>query len=690
MLRFALLILSAPFQASDEVVSESVVTTTRSHETITRSAALVTVITAPELERTGERSLPRAIEAAAGGGVWVQETNLGGGSPIIRGLIGNQILIMVDGVRLNDAGTRLGPNQSLNNFETENVERVEIVRGPSSVLYGSDAIGGVILIWTKRAGTTGPDGAALELKGGVSTQVSSAVDGGTLTVDGILRTPEMGIYAAGTWWDFEDLETAEGTVPFTGYGGRGYFTSFEHTLGTNRDLRVTADVHKDLNVPRTDRLIAGFGQTNPSDEKFDFEVQDRRRFLAAFTDSNDYGWTERTQVRASYREYTERRERQGFGSNTYRFERDETQTVGLGTDFQKLAGEDHLLTYGLDAELDDIDSTRDDVNLTTLVKTPNDGAFAPDSRYVRSGVFVQDETSFGAFDATLGARYSYYEFSFDGFDGDPSEDGSFGALTFSGQVARQLSESTRLTSTLAQGYRAPSLEDLGTNSTFSGGTEFGNPDLDPEEALTADLALDYVHELWTAGASVFFTRIEDTIGRVLLDEGDPGTTGDETYLRENVGRVDLYGGEASLRHPLGDGGLFGAYSATLTKGRQYDDTLDPTDGVTDARRIPPLFGRAAAEYRPAAPILSADWMDLELLWADEQDELNKLDKTDPRIDPNGTPGWGVVNFDLGGGLPRGLTWNAGLHNIFDKDYRVHGSGFDGPGRAVVFGLDWHP
>src|SRR5687768_16664499 len=120
------LALQAPVE---DGFSESVVTAPRSHATVTTSDALVTVLTQEDLERTGQRSLPRALEAAAGGGVWVQETNLGGGAPVLRGLLGNQILLVVDGVRVNDSTTRLGPNQSLNNFDTAEVERVEIEIG---------------------------------------------------------------------------------------------------------------------------------------------------------------------------------------------------------------------------------------------------------------------------------------------------------------------------------------------------------------------------------------------------------------------------------------------------------------------------------------------------------------------------------------------------------------------------------
>ena len=116
----------------------------RTDRPVSATSAGTIVLSQEDLARTGERMLPRAIGKASG--LWVQETNLGGGAPILRGLIGNQVLILVDGVRLNDSTTRAGPNQSLNSIDPLSVERVEVVRGPSSVLYGSDALGGVILI----------------------------------------------------------------------------------------------------------------------------------------------------------------------------------------------------------------------------------------------------------------------------------------------------------------------------------------------------------------------------------------------------------------------------------------------------------------------------------------------------------------------------------------------------------------
>ena len=89
----------------------------------------------------------------------MQETNDGAGSPIIRGLVGNQILILIDGIRLNNGAYRLGPNQYLNTIDLNQIERIEVVRGAGSVLYGSDALGGVVNIITRTAGREAGTGA---------------------------------------------------------------------------------------------------------------------------------------------------------------------------------------------------------------------------------------------------------------------------------------------------------------------------------------------------------------------------------------------------------------------------------------------------------------------------------------------------------------------------------------------------
>lgn len=676
-------------------VAQTVVTAPRSQTHTVRSDAVVTVIEGEELERTGERSLPRALGKVAG--VWIQETNLGGGAPIVNGQIGNRVLIVVDGVRLNDSTTRNGPNQSLNGIDPETVDRIEVIRGPSSVLYGSDAVGGVLLIWTKNRapGSTGPL-AKLDVDG------STATRGGRVSITGAGADEKAGWIGVASYQSFDDLRSGAGEVDNTGYDGYATFGSLQVDLGPYRDVRIVARRTRDFDIPRTDRLNAGFGQTQPPNVEWDYALQDREGYLLSFTDNEPGALAERVQARLSLRRYREERVLRRTGSSVRRLEADQTTTLGLGVDWQGTFGEDHLLTWGFDFDVDDVDSRRRDLDLSNGQVATLDGAFAPDARYASTGVFLQDEIfSFSPWDVVLGVRYSYFDFGFDPFGqpGGGRVDGDFDALTTSVSMGREVFDGVRVTGTVAQGFRAPNLDDLANNGQFAGGVELGNPDLDPEESVTAQFTVDVVRDSWSGYAGVHFTSIDELIGRRLVDAGNPGTTGDETYRRDNVGRAKIVGADAGYRRRLGgdDSPWTLDTSATWTVGRQFDDTIDPNTGTAPFddvpfRRIPPLFGRVGLGWRPASTG-GIDWVELTWRFAFEQDDLHPEDVLDPRIDPNGTDGWSVVDVDLGGAL-RGVvgsggeasTWTLGLHNLFDEAYRVHASGYDAPGIALVFGL----
>ena len=140
-----------------ELLKVRAVTGARHDQRLVDSPRQIAVVTAEDIRRRNYRSTPDALADIAG--VFVQETNDGGGSPIIRGLVGNQILILVDGIRLNNSAYRLGPNQYLNTIDLNQIERIEVVRGAGSVLYGSDALGGVVNIITRAAGREDGTGA---------------------------------------------------------------------------------------------------------------------------------------------------------------------------------------------------------------------------------------------------------------------------------------------------------------------------------------------------------------------------------------------------------------------------------------------------------------------------------------------------------------------------------------------------
>jgi outer membrane receptor protein involved in Fe transport len=693
---FVLLALQGQEPTEDSQRTLVVAPRAEAHEE--QSPAVVTVISGDELRATGERSLPRALGRSSN--VWIQETNLGGGAPVVNGLLGNRVLIVVDGVRLNDSTTRSGPNQSLNGIDPSAVERVEIVRGPASLLYGSDAMGGAILIWTRRRAPLAVSADERSWRGALDLEYGSATRGGRTAATISQASENQGWLAVGAFQEYEDLRAGDGeTQDFTGYDGLGGFGSWEALVGDRRTLRFVARRTRDEDVPRTDKLTVGFGQTQPTNQLWDFEVQDRASTLLTYTDESGDGFADRMEARLSVRQYKEERRRQRTAAVTRTFERDETDTVGLSVDFQRAVGENQLLTWGLDVDHDTVDSLRVDTDTGTGVSTAVEGAFANDSRYVSSGVFVRDEIfAFEPWTITAGARYSYFDFSFDNFvaNGGGREDGQFGALTGALSAARPVSEHANVTVTLAQAFRAPNLDDLANNGNFAGGTEFANPNLDPEESLTAQLSVDTRHEAWGGYAGVFFTHIDELIGRSLLNAGAP-PPGDETYMRANVGYANLWGVDAGYDRRLGAEGSpwSGRTVATLVYGKQKGDNVDPNDPTEDEvpfQRVPPVHGLVALRWDEPKQRRWFDWGEVSLVWALDQNRLHPQDKSDPRIDPSGSEGWAVVDVDVGG--PLGCermgggvsTWTLGVHNLFDTNYRVHASGFDAPGLQLVLGL----
>jgi len=694
--------------------SQTIVTAPRSDAPATQSRADVTVVTAAQLARTGERSLPRAIERAAGIGVWLQETNVGGGAPILRGLIGEKVLIVIDGVRVNDATTRLGPNQSLNTIDPAIVERVEIVRGPASVLYGSDAIGGAILIWTKSRAPGSKDlrGNMNGVQVGVDGGYESATNGFKGSLGTSLSTSSDGFLVVGSYGQWNELDGGDGDlgslgtdeIDNTGYHANAVFGSWIHAFDEHRSLRFAARIHRDFDVPRTDRLNVGYGQTAPSSAEFRFALQENAGATLTYADTESNFLGDRMQTRLFLREYNETRVQRNTGSTQRRIEQDDVRGYGLGVDFEKALGKSQILTYGVDLDIDDVDSSRTNLNIGTGVSVPGQPTFAPNAHYQALGLFVRDEIlAFEPFDVTVGARYSRFDFSFNEFTSGPAGgnevDGDFDAVTGSLEVARPIGEGLRLIGRVAQGFRAPHLDDLARNATTFGGTEIANADLDPEESLTGEIAFDYTRDVWAGSMAVWYTEIDDAIGRRLTDIGVPATLGDETYLRDNTGEVELYGIELTVQRKLGD--VTADYSArvgvAVQQGRQFDDEVNPVTGEATyddvpARRMPPVHGFVSLLWEPLETQSFVHWGELRFTAADGQSRLNPDDESDPRIDPTGTPGWATVSLDIGGplgGKEAISSWNLGVHNILDRDYRVHGSGVDSPGVNVVVGLIWN-
>jgi hemoglobin/transferrin/lactoferrin receptor protein len=130
-----------------KLLNEVQITANRSKEIQFNSPNSIDIISNKQLKNSALRTTPESISGISG--LFLQKTNHGGGSAIIRGLMGNQTLILVDGIRLNNSTFRYGPNQYLNTIEPFSIERIEVLKGNGSVQYGTDAMGGTIHIITE-------------------------------------------------------------------------------------------------------------------------------------------------------------------------------------------------------------------------------------------------------------------------------------------------------------------------------------------------------------------------------------------------------------------------------------------------------------------------------------------------------------------------------------------------------------
>ncbi|MDA8260403.1 MAG: TonB-dependent receptor plug domain-containing protein, partial [Betaproteobacteria bacterium] len=264
-LSFALAALSGQACAADNApIPEMVVTAARVEREVFDTPQAVTVLDDLAVQQSNAGTTPDILSGAEG--VLIQKTNPGGGSPFIRGLTGKQVLIMVDGVRVNNAYYRFGPHQYLNTLDPNLIERIEVVRGPTSVLYGSDALGGVINVITrKRTDFSSARGAeGLAVLHGASADGSLA---GRLQVEGNFN--QLGYLGGISGKRFNSLEGGGdvGEQKPTAYDELDGDLKLNYRLIGGGELILAHQISRQFDVPKTSEATLG------DKLKFNYEPQ---------------------------------------------------------------------------------------------------------------------------------------------------------------------------------------------------------------------------------------------------------------------------------------------------------------------------------------------------------------------------------------------------------------------------------
>jgi hemoglobin/transferrin/lactoferrin receptor protein len=666
----------------DELVNVKVISAARHEQDRFDSPRAVSVVTAEMLHRGNYRTVPEALTELPG--VFVQETNYAGGSPIVRGLIGNQVLLLVDGVRLNDATYRLGPNQYLNTVDINSVERIEVIHGPGSVLYGSDALGGVINIITKSRAA----GAGNGFEARVAVRGATADGSGVGRVEVVGAAGSLDVSGGVSLRSFGDLTGggATGRQPYTGYRERDGDAKLAFAVSPRQRLTASVQsVHQD-DVPRTDMLSAG------TDLEYEWNPETRTLGHASYVIDRPWSFADNLSLSASYQVQSERFNRiTSAKPSVERQHDDEVRSTGVVVQLGSTAPGRQLFTYGAEYYHDSVTSTRTDVTIQTGATKGEKGTFADGATYRSIALFVQDEVEVStALSLALGLRYNEFRLnaiSRDAAAGSVTVDSNPSALTSSAYGQYRLTPHVSLVGGVAQGFRAPNVDDSTIVGSFGGGFEVPASNLAPERSLNVEAGVRVQHPLVTGDLRYFESRFDGLIQRVAstfrdlpymdLNGNDVRDPKEESvYQRHNTGSALIRGIEAQARGPIARGW---GWSANL--GWCYGE-----DSVTGdpLRRVPPLKAVVALRWSNRR----GAWVEGYGILAGRQDRLAPGDLTDPRIRPTGTPAFATANLRAGLDVARRLRVTIAVENLFDATYRLHGSGIDAPGRTLVVGAEW--
>jgi hemoglobin/transferrin/lactoferrin receptor protein len=686
--------LAARAQTQDEAtvrrLAEVIVTATRretpAFETPYATHALDLATQASE---RAFRSLPSALDSVPG--VMTQKTAFGQESPFIRGFTGFRTLLLVDGIRVNNSVFRDGPNQYWGLVDPLALARLELVKGPSSVVYGSDAIGGTANGLTRAPELRAESAWSRRAYYRFSSAEESHIGRGEISAN---VGDQFGFIGGASYKTFGDLRAGgdTGQLSHTGYDELDSDAKF--VFAPREHLRVTlAWQHAEQEaVPRWHSTVFSksfAGTTLGTDLQRD--TDENRDFAYARLDADDLGGAvERAQFTVSYQRHGEtefrvpangRLQIQGF----------RVDTLGVGAQFESPATRLGTWTFGADYYRDWVDShgARQLVAGGPLVPQPR-GTVADDASYDLVGAFAQDELNVGEkWTVTAGGRYTFARAEAGVVDPDPAALPNVGPLADdwnsvvgSGRALFRATEHWHLFAGISQGFRAPNLSDLTRFDTArSGELETPSPNLKPEQFISYEVGVKTQHERVNGYAAYFYTDISDMIVRFptgALINGQPEVT------RANSGRGFVHGVELAGEWRVGGGwSLWG--DVTWMEGELETPVSPGVSATAPLSRVQPATAHLGGRWR--AP-QKRWWIETAVTLAARADKLSFEDQRDTqRIPPGGTPGYAVWHVRGGWRVREGVDVFAGIENILDKDYRVHGSGINEPGRNAIVGAE---
>jgi hemoglobin/transferrin/lactoferrin receptor protein len=684
-------------------------------------AQKVDVISARQIAQTNAQNTGDLLINT--GNVFVQKSQQGGSSPVLRGFEASRVLLVIDGIRMNNAIYRAGHLQNVITVDQNSLERVEVLYGPASTLYGSDALGGVVLLRTKQPKfSTGDE---LFTAGSAFVRYSSANDEKTAHSDISIGGKKFAWLQAYNYSDFGDLRMGShypGKYPdfgrrgqyiaringidsivanpddrvqrFSGYRQWDITQKFAYRQNDHITHSLNIQHSNSSNVPRYDRLQ---DVRNGALRYADWYYGPQTRYLGAYElNATNAGFFEELRANVNFQQIEEsrhQREYRRYDRLDNRLER--LKVWGFLLDGRKLWKANEL-TVGVDGQLNDVHSRAFRQNIQTGAESPLDsrypngenkmnyfGLYAQHLLKLKGGkVIINDGIRLQA----VSLRSTIRDNSFFNFPFTKIEQNNV-AVTGNLGIVYLPTERSRFTASLSSGFRAPNVDDVARifeSNTASRQLIVPNPDIGPEYTYNADLGFSHTFQNIRFEVTGFYTWFRNAIALApfRFQEQDSITyngTRVKVFANQNVNKAHLFGFNVNVTADFAQ--HFRFYSTiTYTRGR-----LQPESGAdVPLDHIPPVYGKTSLSFQ--APVFSAEAYALYNGWKRMEDYNPSGEDNAQYATPEGTPSWLTLNLKTTVNLHKQLNLQVGVENILDRNYRYFASGFSAPGRNVIVAL----
>lgn len=642
-------------------LSEVVVTAQRHEQENLIVPYSVSTVSKRYIEECNPRTTPDALIDA--NGVFVQKTNHGGGSPFVRGLTGNQTLILIDGIRLNNSTFRYGPNQYLNTIDPYTINRIEVAKGTGSVQYGTDAIGGVVHIFTRE-----PQFAEDKSKWNGRLIGKYMTDDMEKTVRGEANySGRKFAFAAGvSKKSFGNLVGGDttGKQSPSGYEEWSLDMKAKFLLKKNMQLTFAHQFLRQQGVPVYHKVKL---------ENFAFNEMDPQQRSLSYVRLNIPGrsrMAKEIEITTSWQQSIEGRHSRKNGSVIETREKDKVNSFGVTTDIFSEINQYWTVNSGIEWYHDEVKSKKNEINIQSWVNNSKRGLYPDNSQYGNYSFYTLHHFSFKKWIVDAGLRFNTFNIRID--------DTTLGNVKISpsawvgnAAVMYQLQRNQTIYAAFSSGYRAPNVDDMGTLGIVDFRYEVPSSGLRPEKSRHAELGYKVQLKKVSGTLAAYYMHLTNIITRVKV-EGQ-AINGYQVYQKENTEAAYIKGVETEInwnatKNVNFKGGIAYAFGKSLSRNEPL-------------RRIPPFNGRVVSTYKTDQWFAAA-----ELRFASKQTRLAQGDRDDNRIPGGGTPGWQLINF-FGGYKFSKIHINAGVQNICNTDYRTHGSGINGAGRSAWLSLN---